>query len=77
MIMAATNGPNGFGPLVRPRNNAMIHGYQDSTKAITKNSIKQCRLKKALMRSHFEMSPPIESRSYAIDIHRYDFGATM
>jgi hypothetical protein len=27
MIMAATNGPNGFGPLVRPRINAMIHGY--------------------------------------------------
>jgi hypothetical protein len=38
MIMAATNGPNGFGPLVRPRNNAMIHGYQDATKV--------CRLKK-------------------------------
>jgi hypothetical protein len=75
--MAATNGPNGFGPLVRPRTNAMIHGYQDSTKAITENATKVCRLKKALIPSHFETSPPIKSRSHAIDIDRYDYAATM
>jgi hypothetical protein len=66
--MAATNGPNGFGPLVRPRIEAIIHGYQDSTKAITKNAIKVCRLKKALIPSHFETSPPIKSRSHAVDV---------
>ena len=77
MIMAATNGPNGFGPLVRPRIEAIIHGYQDSTKAITKNAIKVCRLKKALIPSHFETSSLIESRSHATDIDRYDYAATM
>src|SRR5882724_9712228 len=46
MIMAATNGPNGFAPLVRTRNKAMIHGYQDNTNAVTKNAINLCRLKK-------------------------------
>ena len=77
MIMAATNGPNGFGPLVRPRIEAIIDGYQDSTKAITKNAIKVCRLKKALIPSHFETSSLIESRSHATDIDRYDYAATM
>src|SRR5262249_14252779 len=48
MIIPATNGPSGLGPLVRPRANAMIHGYQESTKAITKNAIRQCCFKKAL-----------------------------
>jgi hypothetical protein len=36
-----------LGPLARPRANAMIQGYQESPKAITKNAIKQCRLRKA------------------------------
>ena len=47
MIMAATNGPNGFGPLVRPRINAMTHGYQESANASTKNTTSLCCFKKA------------------------------
>jgi hypothetical protein len=54
----------------------MIHGYQDSRNAMTKNAIKLCRLKKALTPSHFETSPPIESRSYAVSFSRWDYGAT-
>src|SRR5262249_39019489 len=36
-MMAATNGPRGLGPLVLPRVNAKIHGYQDRANARIKN----------------------------------------
>ena len=49
MMMAATKGPRGFGPVVWPRNNARIQGYQERTKAITKNAISRCRCRKAFM----------------------------
>src|SRR6266550_5963968 len=46
-IIPATNGPRGFGPLVRPRINAMSHGYQESANASTKNATSLCCFKKA------------------------------
>ena len=42
-MIPATNGPSGFGPLVRPRVSAMIQGYQESANARAKKTISLCR----------------------------------
>jgi hypothetical protein len=39
----------GFGPLVSPRLNARIHGYQQRRKARTKNTASRCCFRKAFM----------------------------
>ena len=49
-MIPAISGPSGFGPLVRPRINAMIHGYQESANASKKNTTKLFRWTKAFTR---------------------------
>lgn len=50
IIIPAINGPRGFGPLVRPRISAIIHGYHESANASTKNATNLCRCRKAFTR---------------------------
>src|SRR5437588_11143851 len=56
-MIAATSGPRGFGPLVRPQIKPTTHGYQDRANASTKNAINLCRLKKVFMVSRSARAP--------------------